>query len=651
MNVTVANDDNTLGMVASFVWNTLSETNGLYELMVALLFIVGWGIGTFRARGQKPTLYKVATKHKGAAWRGGAANKAQPGRGRMGATKPRVARFDGHIEDVDLVLLTKPSWVVPQVVRLCDSQVTQALELYRAAMRAGLQLQEMPAGECRNLFMQMVTAAIRDDQAHEVQKLFKDLVRSGLRVDLSLIVSTVKLCTCRQLFADCLAIFDFISKDPKVAVDPSLAFQDKAVWSCLLFCATQEKAYDKCTYFFKRLKDCGTPQAKDFGNMLRLAASKGDWETSLSIIQDMAKSDVEIDSVQYNTALATLGVAGRVHEARTLLDLMETKGSSADVISYNTVMKGYATGGRMDECFEMFVRLQAKGMSPSQVTYGILLDGFINGNQVDRAVQIFDDMKKSGCPLNTVLCTLLIKGFARAGDCDQAMHVYSQMKAENEISPDIVTFSILIKAHCDNDRLEEAFIILGELVTSGLKPDEVVFNSLIGGCAKQGNVKLGKQLLADMIASGVRPSNATFSILIRLYHQSKCLEEAVALLKTEPAKHNVQPEARLYLQLIQSCIRERQGRRAIEVYNMLSEWHVPTPLTHSSVLATCIKLHMYDTGAEIVRIAVANGASVTPRDTQLLLEGAFKKGKHQVVQSCVDSMQTLGHNVDAKFLS
>lgn len=640
MNVTVATDDNIVAMLTSFVWDTLSETNGVYELMVALLFVVGWLIGTARGAGKKPTLYKVASKHKGAAWRGGAARK----------TKHAVAPFDGPIEDVDPALLMKSSWVVPQIVQLCSKQAAKAFELYRAARQAGLQLQEVPAGECRNLLMQMVTAAIHDDRAHEVQKLFKDVISSGLCLDTSLIVSTVKLCTCRQLFADCLTIFDLIVKDSRVAEDPSLAFEDKAVWSCLLFCATQEKAYDKCTHFFKRLQDCGTPQAKDFGNMLRLAAVKGDWQTSVSIIQDMAKSDVEIDSVQYNTALATLGAAGRVDEARTLLDLMEGKGSSADIISYNTVMKGYATGGRMEECYEMFVRLQTQAMTPSQVTYGILLDGFINENQVDRAVQIFDNMKKSGCPLNTVLCTLLIKGFARAGDCDQAMYVYSQMKSENAITPDIITFSILIKAHCDNDRLEEAFILLGELVTAGLKPDEVVFNSLIGGCAKQGNAKLGKQLLADMIASGVRPSNATFSILIRLYHQSKCLEEAVALLKTEPAKHNVLPEPRLYLQLIQSCIRERQGRRAIEVYNMLSECQLPSPMTHSSILSTCMKLHMYDTGAEIIKLAVANGASVAPRDTQLLLEGALKKGKQQVAQSCVASMQALGHNVDAKFL-
>jgi len=635
-------------MVVSSLWKAVYATQ--CELMTALLFVIAWRLGVFfrktHQKKKQPTLYKVG-KPTHPNHMKGQANQAGCGKRPSNAsetTKPVVAPFDGHIEHVTPELLKDCSWVVPQVAQLCRAQLTQALELYRAAMQAGLQLQDMPAESRHILFLQMVTAAVRAGQTDEVRKLFGDLMTSGLGVDSSLFTSTVKLCTSKQLYAESLAIFDFVSKDP------SFAMTDRTVWSCLLFCAIEMKAQHKCEFFFERVKDYGTPQPKDFGNMLRLAGLKRDWQTSLTLLQDMAKSTVEINSVQCNTALATCVGAGRISEARTLLDTIETLGGVADVISYNTLMKGYAQGGRIEECFELFDRLQAVGVSPSQVTYGILIDVCINENQVDRAVQIFADMNKNGCPLNTVLYTLLIKGFARAGDCDQAMNVYSQMQTERTISPDIITFSILIKANCDSDRLEEALILLGDMVASGLKPDEVVFNTLIAGCAKQGNVNLGKQLFTDMIASGVRPSNATFSILIRVYHACKCLEEAVTMLNTMFAKHNVEPEPRLYLQLMQACIRERQGRRTIEVYGMLSERSMPTQATHSSVLSTCMNLHMYDTATEIIRIAVANGASVLAKDTNAVLEGAFKKNKTQLVRICVASMQTMGHNVDPKFV-
>merc|ERR1719178_313056 len=107
----------------------------------------------------------------------------------------------------------------------------------------------------------------------------------------------------------------------------------------------------------------------------------------------------------------------------------------------------------MDQCFQIFERLKSKGINPSQVSYGILLDGFINENKLERAAEIFNNMISEGGTMNTVLFTTLIKGFARAGEVDQAMKVYEQMRTERNVTPDLITFSILIKANCDADRL------------------------------------------------------------------------------------------------------------------------------------------------------------------------------------------------------
>merc|ERR1719453_667514 len=114
------------------------------------------------------------------------------------------------------------------------------------------------------------------------------------------------------------------------------------------------------------------------------------------------------------------------------------------------------------------------------------------------------------------------------------MKVYEQMRNGRSAHPDLITFSILIKANCDVDRLGEALKLLEAMLDLNLRPDEVVFNNLLSGCARQANLELGKRLYADMIASGIRPSNATFSILIRLYHQCKVMEEAVEMMRTEP---------------------------------------------------------------------------------------------------------------------
>jgi len=561
------------------------------------------------------------------------------------ATGGSTSELMARLKSMDQKLLCDPTWLVPQVSHLCRAQFQHALTVYRAAMQAGLKLKDMPPAECRQLFVTLIASAIRISHMDEAMSLLKDLHRSGLGVSASLFGSVAKICTSKHLFADCLAIYDFVTGDA------TFSLTDKSVWSCLLFCAIEARAYQRCNYFFSRLKASGTPSHKDYGNMVRLASLHGDWQLSLRLIQEMRSSGVEIDSVIYNTSLATCVAADQVDQGRSLLEEMVKAEGVADVITYNTLMKGYAKAGRMDQCFELFDLLKTRNISPSQVTYGILLDGCINENLLDRAAEVFNKMVNGGCPMNTVLFTTLIKGFARAGEVDQAMKVYQQMRSERSVPPDLITFSILIKANCDADRLDKALKLLESMLELGLKPDEVIFNNLLGGCARQTNLELGKRLYTDMIASGIRPSNATFSILIRLYHQCKQLDEAVEMLRTEPVTHKVDPEPRLFLQLIQSCIRERQGRRAVDVYDMLLERSMPAVAAHSSMINTCVKLNMYDTAAEILAKAAGQGGRVDPHDAASLLEGAVKKRKFQVGADVAASMERLGIPVDQKLLS
>jgi len=427
-----------------------------------------------------------------------------------------------------------------------------------------------------------------------------------------------------------------------VAEDKDFVIDDRSVWSCLLFCAVEAKCYQRCSMFFQRLKASGHPSPKDYGNMIRYAASAGANELALTLVKEMREAGVEVDSVVYNTALATCVGADKVDQARELLKEMESVGGVADVITYNTLAKGYAKAGLMDRCFELFEHMRGRGVEPSQVTYGILLDGCINDNRVDCAAEVYDRMIREGCPMNTVLYTTLIKGFARAGQVDQAMRVYRQMRSEGSIPPDLITFSILIKANCDSGHLEAALKLLEAMVNLKLRPDEVIFNNLLGGCVKESDAALAKRLYRDMTAAGISPSNATFSILIRLYAQCKLLDEAVEMLRTEPAAQGVTPEPRLFSQLVLCCLRERQGRRAIEVYRLLLEQSAPTAAAHSGMLGMCVKLNMLDTGVEILSLAAACGGRVDERDASALLEAAVRKRKPQCADACAVAMRRLG---------
>eukprot|EP00928_Gymnodinium_smaydae_P039640 TRINITY_DN27036_c0_g2_i1.p1 TRINITY_DN27036_c0_g2~~TRINITY_DN27036_c0_g2_i1.p1 ORF type:complete len:739 (+),score=198.35 TRINITY_DN27036_c0_g2_i1:226-2217(+) len=531
--------------------------------------------------------------------------------------------------------LGNAAWVMTRLAK--TTEASQACAAFLAALGAGMDPKEASAELLEETTTSICLALVRSTQSDDALQLLTKLQAKGVPLSSGLCSSLVRLCTSKQYFREAVAFADVYLKDT-----PTYPPQNKSVWSCLLFCAVELRLFGRCPHLIEQLKACGTPGVKDYWNMIRYHSANRECDEMFKILDEMKENNMEADSVIYNTVLASCVSCNRIVQARSLLDRMSEIGGVADVITYNTLMKGYAKAGSLDECFRLFGLMKERDLTPSQVTYGILLDGCINGCQVDKASDVFDIMLKNECPMNTVLYTTLIKGFAREGKVDEAMRVYGQMQKDSTVQPDLITFSVLMKANCDANRLDEAFGLLDAMLRLGLHPDEVIFNNLLSGCAKAANGELANRIYSDMIASGIKPSNATFSTLVRIYSQCKLLDMAVDMVKNEPKKYQVELESRVFSQLIQACIRARQGRRAVEVYEFALETQTPPPALHSAVLSVCTKLNMYDTAADLLAVAAAKGARIDARDASEVLQNARRKQKSALVARIETSLQELG---------
>jgi len=539
---------------------------------------------------------------------------------------------------IDPCKLRDAAWLLPRLTQLCSWRAERAIAVYKSALEAGLNLSQVAEAERDQLFMALVTSLIRAGLVADAMQLLGEIHGSGLLAGSALCTSAVKLLTSKHCFWEGLKIYDWLESSQK-----SMGTADKSVWSCFLFCAVESKAHNRCRRIFEELKAFGPPSSKDFWNMVRCGSVQGDWQLMLRILEEMRAQKLDVDNFTYNTIVASCVSADQVVEARKLVDEID----AADVITYNTLLKGYAKRGDVDECFKLYELMRSRGVAASQVTYGILLDCCINNNQVDKASMVFDLLKADGCPMNTVLYTTLIKGLAREQKVDEAMEVFKQMQNETEIQPDLITFSILLRANFDVGRLEAGLGLVELMQKMGVQPDEVIFNNMLSGCAKFGNVVLARRIYADMKASGLRPSTVTFSILIRIFSQCNLLEEAQEMLRTEPKSYNMEVEPRLFCQLIQCCINQRQGQRAVDVYKLMHEHCRPSAAAHTSVLGNCVKLNMFQTAADILAVAVTKDACVDARDANFVLESALRKKKDACAESCAASMRALGLKVDA----
>merc|ERR1740138_1587665 len=100
--------------------------------------------------------------------------------------------------------------------------------------------------------------------------------------------------------------------------------------------------------------------------------------------------------------------------------------------------------------------------------------------------------------LNTVIYSTLLKGFAQSKQPERVQEVFKEMEQDG-ISPDIITFSTLVKGYCQYGDIDKGFAVLNQMTTAGKhEPDEILYNSLLDGCAKQHRVDDALALVEDM---------------------------------------------------------------------------------------------------------------------------------------------------------
>merc|ERR1719261_2324543 len=136
---------------------------------------------------------------------------------------------------------------------------------------------------------------------------------------------------------------------------------------------------------------------------------------------------------------------------------------------------------------------------------------------------------------------------------DSAASVFKDMEL-NAVTPDLISYSTLIKGHCARGCLEQGLQLLGLMQKRGISPDAVVFNSILDGCAHKQMRTLTEQVLKDMEAAGIAPSNFTVSILVKLYGRCSDLDTAFQVVETYPAKYTFNLNAQVYTCLMSACI-------------------------------------------------------------------------------------------------
>ncbi|KAL9994336.1 putative tetratricopeptide-like helical domain superfamily [Helianthus debilis subsp. tardiflorus] len=117
----------------------------------------------------------------------------------------------------------------------------------------------------------------------------------------------------------------------------------------------------------------------------------------------------------------------------------------------------------------------------------------------DHASEVFDEMPERKCGKHVKSFNALLGACVSAKKFDKVDGIFTDLTGKMGVSPDIVSYKIMVKALCEMGSFDSAGSVFDEIGRSGCQPDLITFNTLLVGLYSNGRFVNGEKFWAKMM--------------------------------------------------------------------------------------------------------------------------------------------------------
>ncbi|KAK6145982.1 hypothetical protein DH2020_019851 [Rehmannia glutinosa] len=266
----------------------------------------------------------------------------------------------------------------------------------------------------------------------------------------------------------------------------------------------------------RRNKTCTLVTTPTMTCLIKALGEGGLVNEALTAFYRMKQFHCKPDVCAYNNVIYALCRVGFFKKAKFLFEQMELPGFRCppDVFTYTILISSYcryaletgsrkATRRRVWEANHLFRLMLFKGFVPDVVTYNCLINGCCKTNRIGRALEVFDEMSERGCVPNRITYNSFIRYYSVVNEVDQAIKMLRRMQERNHGVPTSSSYTPIIHALCEVERVAEAVDFLVELVVGGSIPREYTYKLVCNALESVGKMDLLDQKLCRHIESGI----------------------------------------------------------------------------------------------------------------------------------------------------
>ncbi|XP_009126254.1 pentatricopeptide repeat-containing protein At5g18475 [Brassica rapa] len=357
------------------------------------------------------------------------------------------------------------------------------------------------------------------------------------------------------------------------------------------------------------------------------------------LIQVVARVKPSLNAV--STCLNLLVDSKEVGLAKKLLLYgKKNLGLQPNTCIFNILVKHHCKSGDVDSAFGVVEEMKRSGLSyPNLITYSTLMECLFVQSRSKEAMELFEDMiSKEGISPDPVTFNVMINGFCRAGEVERGKMIIEFMK-KNGCNPNVYNYSALMNGFCKEGRAQEAKEVFDEVKETGLKLDTVGYTTLMNCFCRNGEVDEAMELLGEMKASGCRADALTYNVILRGLCGEGRTEEALEMLGQWGCEEGVHLNKGSYRIILNALCKNGELEKAVEFLSLMSKKGVwPHHGTWNELVVRLCGSGNAEMGIRVLTGFVGMGFKPEPESWRAVVESICKERKLLHVFEVLDSL-------------
>ncbi|XAR56041.1 hypothetical protein NMG60_11036329 [Bertholletia excelsa] len=242
-----------------------------------------------------------------------------------------------------------------------------------------------------------------------------------------------------------------------------------------------------------------------------------------------------------------------------------------EINAFNLLLDALCKCSLVEDAQAMFSRMKSK-IKPDAHTYNILFFGWCRVRNPIKGMSVLEDMIKEGHMPDNFTYNTAIDTFCKVGLVEEGAQLLEFMRTKGSTfsSPTAKTYTIMIVALIQNDRMEQSFELLGDMINRGCLPDVATYKELIEGMCLAGKVEAAYKFLEEMGKKGYPPDVVTYNCFLKVLCDQKNNDEAFRLYG-HMIEGECTPSVHTYNMLITMSFEMGEPIRAFEMLNEMDK--------------------------------------------------------------------------------